>query len=91
MTVFISTLDPETVEIMYRTECTALLDMINHGWLSASVMQTVFDVARQNRSFMLCAAKMCMSHPQADVRAVAASELLAFVDVDELSKSYLWR
>jgi len=82
-------LDGETIEFMYRHQRTALIDMIRDSWLPPHVMKMVFETCRADGGMIIHISRLCMSHPNAEVRAIAAVELCAFYPIAQLNR-YLW-
>ncbi len=82
-------LDEEVIGYMVKNERFALLDIVKRSWLSAAVMQLVFDAVRPETGLLQHVAKLATSHPNPEVRAMAALELCAFVSPDQLGQ-YLW-
>jgi len=82
-------IDTEVLEFMYKFQRTALLDMVRHAWLSPAVLKDLFEVARADGGMLLYITKLCLSNPNAEVRAAATAEILAFVPVEQLGR-HLW-
>jgi hypothetical protein len=85
----VTDISAETVDFMLKHERSAFLHMIQNSWLPARVMRLVFEATRVEAGLHKTVARLSASHPDSEVRALAAVELLAFVPVTDLGK-YLW-
>lgn len=82
-------IDSELIGFMLKHERLVLIDMVKSSWLPAHVMRMVFDQARDEGGLLRHLSRISLSHPDAQVRAMATEELLAFIPLDELGR-HLW-
>jgi hypothetical protein len=82
-------IDAEVIAFMYRHQRTELLDMVRSSWLPPESMRALFDVCRPDGGMVIHVARLALSHPNAEVRAMAAVELCAFMPVTNLGR-HLW-
>ena len=83
-------LDDDVLDFMWKCQRDELIDMVRHSWLPPRVMRSLFDLVRPEGGMLIHLARLSMSHPNAEVRAMATVELCAFVPVDRISR-FLWR
>ena len=88
MTVLI--INEDVIRDMWHYERNALVDMIKESWLPLQTMKNVFAVVRPNLDDLTFVCKLACSHPAPDVRAEAAKEMLAYMNIKEVY-TYLWR
>jgi hypothetical protein len=85
----ILTLSQDTISYMAKYQRSDLLEMVKSSWFPPHVMQYVFDVFRPETGVFLHVAKLCMSHPDPEVRAMATAEILPLTGVSRLDR-LLW-
>lgn len=83
-------LDDDVLAFMWKFQRDELVDMVRQSWLPPHVMRSLFDLVRPEGGVLIHLARLSMSHPNAEVRAMAVVELCAFVPVEGLNR-FLWR
>jgi hypothetical protein len=82
-------LDTEMIEFLFKNKREDLISMVRKSCLPLDVMRLVFDVVRPEGGLVIHIARLSMSHPDAEVRAMATVELCAFTPVAALGR-FLW-